>query len=710
MKRKKRIDRQIVRPPKEDRPGPSAATDSAERQPTEEALRRSEARLRAILDAAVDGIITIDDRGLIESVNHAAEKLFGYAARELIGRNVSLLMPSPHREAHDSYLANYHYTGERKIIGISREVAGLRKDGSTFPLELAVSEVEFGGRRTFTGIVRDITERRRAEQRRQLQYAVARLLADARAREEVVPKLLQAIATGLDWEVGEFWEPDATAGKLRAVHHWHAPSRSLATFVKHSRARRFALFDGLPGRVLRRRRPDWIANLANDSQFVRRREAARAGLRSALAFPILAHDRVLGAMAFLSREVAAPDEDLLQALTALGSQIGLFMERIRLEENLRRSEANLAQAQAIAQVGSYEAEWPIEGPFRWSAEMFRILGLDPAAGALAPEVYLKRCVHPDDRARVQAATHKTHFKGEAYDLHYRIVRPDGAVRHVHSVAKPLCDATGKCVRIVGTLADITDRRLLEEEILGISDREQSRIAQDLHDNLCQHLAGIEFRLLGLKQKLAGESTAQAAETGELAKLVREAIEQTRTLARGLSPVMLEPEGLMNGLHELAVSTEHTYRISCLFNCPASVFIHNNAVATHLYRIAQEAIHNAIRHGKARFIVINLFTQNDRTVLGVKDDGLGFSTVPHNHKGMGLRVMQYRADMVGGSLVVQHDPDGGTSVICSLRAEPAPESGPTETKPQTGKPPATIRPAPARRVRRGKKRKDRARPC
>jgi len=137
---------------------------NTERQPAGAALRDSEQRLRAILETAVEGIITIDERGTIESVNPAAEKLFGYRASEALGQNISLLMPSPYREQHDRYLSHYRDTGERKIIGIGREVSGQRKDGSVFPLELAVSEVRLAGRRIFTGFVRDISRRKQAEQ------------------------------------------------------------------------------------------------------------------------------------------------------------------------------------------------------------------------------------------------------------------------------------------------------------------------------------------------------------------------------------------------------------------------------------------------------------------------------------------------------------------------------------------------------------------
>jgi PAS domain S-box-containing protein len=120
-------------------------------------------RLRAILETAVEGIITIDERGIVESMNPAAEQIFGYLAIEVIGKNVSLLMPSPYREAHDEYLGNYLRTGRAKIIGLGREVVGRRKDGGVFPMDLAVSEVQLRERRLFTGFIRDITERKKAE-------------------------------------------------------------------------------------------------------------------------------------------------------------------------------------------------------------------------------------------------------------------------------------------------------------------------------------------------------------------------------------------------------------------------------------------------------------------------------------------------------------------------------------------------------------------
>lgn len=153
------------------------------RQSAETAFRDSEERLRAILETAVEGIITIDECGIVESMNRAAEKIFGYNAPEVVGKNVRVLMPSPYREEHDTYLANYRRTGRAKIIGIGREVVGQRKDGSVFPMDLAVSEVKLADKRLFTGFVRDITERKRAEEKL---AELARTLAEKNKELETV--------------------------------------------------------------------------------------------------------------------------------------------------------------------------------------------------------------------------------------------------------------------------------------------------------------------------------------------------------------------------------------------------------------------------------------------------------------------------------------------------------------------------------------------
>ena len=149
---------------------------NSERARSAKEAESREATLSTILNTSVDGIITIDEEGLITAANPAAEKMFGYATEGMIGANIAMLMPSPYREKHDGYLASYQETGKRNIIGVGREVSGLHRDGTVFPIELSVSEMTLGNRKMFTGIVRDITQRRQAdEQLRLLSTAIADL-------------------------------------------------------------------------------------------------------------------------------------------------------------------------------------------------------------------------------------------------------------------------------------------------------------------------------------------------------------------------------------------------------------------------------------------------------------------------------------------------------------------------------------------------------
>jgi two-component system, LuxR family, sensor kinase FixL len=338
-----------------------------ERKRSDDALSESEAKSRAILDTTVDGIVTIDAWGTIESFNPAAERIFGYAAEEVIGENVNVLMPTPYKEDHDGYLKAYRETGRRKIIGIGREVVGRRKDGSTFPLDLSVSEVGLDGRRIFTGIVRDITERRR----------------------------------------------------------------------------------------------------------------------------------------------------------------------------------------------------------------------------------------------------------------------------------------------------------LEQEILETSEQERRRIGQDLHDGLGQMLTGIGLISRNLARKLRENGYFGAGEAEEITDLIREADQHARGLARGLVPVELDAAGLATALQRLAFNAERLFGIQCVFEEIHSPLLHDNTAATHLYRIAQEAVSNAVKHGRASRVVLRLASADDQVRLRVQDDGVGFPDVLEENQGMGVRIMHHRARIIGATLEIRRADEGGTVLTCTL---------------------------------------------
>jgi signal transduction histidine kinase len=218
--------------------------------------------------------------------------------------------------------------------------------------------------------------------------------------------------------------------------------------------------------------------------------------------------------------------------------------------------------------------------------------------------------------------------------------------------------------IANVLAAVIDRRQLEEELLAISGREEQRIGQDLHDGVCQQLAGIEFRNSVLVQ-LAKDEEAKA-EAILIGELIRDANRQARFLAKGLSPVELDANGLMSALEELTSNASKLFNIFCRFECPRPVLVGDNTVATHLYRIAQEAITNAVKHGQARCIVVSLSDSVGHLKLRIWNDGAEFLADARAKGGLGLRIMQYRAEMIGATLKISSANGKGTTVACTFK--------------------------------------------
>lgn len=208
-----------------------AETTTGISPPAPDGQAANAARMAALLEAAVDTIICIDERGHIQVVNPAAEKLFGYPASELIGKNVSLLMPSPYREGHDGYLMRYLTTGEKRIIGIGREVLGQRRDGTTFPMDLSVAEADVGADRIFVGIIRDISERKRAEATlRQSHEDLVRVAADLHAKNEEIRTMTQQL-----WQAAKL----ASVGELAAsvAHELNNPLATITLRIESVLAR-----------------------------------------------------------------------------------------------------------------------------------------------------------------------------------------------------------------------------------------------------------------------------------------------------------------------------------------------------------------------------------------------------------------------------------------------------------------------------------------
>jgi two-component system, LuxR family, sensor kinase FixL len=239
------------------------------------------------------------------------------------------------------------------------------------------------------------------------------------------------------------------------------------------------------------------------------------------------------------------------------------------------------------------------------------------------------------------------------------VKPNGERCLIEFSSAKLAADLNLCI-----LRDITERRNLEREIQEISEREQRRLGQDLHDGIGQTMTGIAFLAKVLQQKLMAKAIEEAEAAGNIAALINQALAETRRLSRGLCPVVLDNNDIEAALEQLAENLRSLFSVRCELHCDPEVVIADNAVAVHLYRIAQEAATNAIKHGRARNVLLSLTGNGPRVVLKIKDDGAGFPPAPKS-KGMGLRVMHHRARIIGATLSMRQPKEGGITVTCSV---------------------------------------------
>jgi PAS domain S-box-containing protein len=341
-------------------------------------------------------------------------------------------------------------------------------------------------------------------------------------------------------------------------------------------------------------------------------------------------------------------------IEAIAAQAAGAIARIRAEEALRESETRLRAIITGAPVLLFAVDQ--DGIIRFEdGQGLKALGAtrDANVGHSVMEVYAHLPTILENARRA--------LRGEAFEA---IVEAGPTI--FDCWYSPTRDKDGKSTGYIGVATNISERHNLERQLLEISDREHARIGQDLHDGLCQHLVSLAFDANSLQGQLAAARRPEAPTARRIADYLDRAITETRQLSRGLFPVRMEKEGLPSALEELARATCERFGIPCRFFSKGPARVKNSSVATHLYRIAQEAVTNAVKHSRATKLSISLRARADHFELRVEDDGAGFSLATRRKAtGMGLYIMEYRARTIGGTLRINPRRRGGTQVSCCV---------------------------------------------
>jgi len=635
----------------------SVARDVTDRKCAEDTLRDSEARFRTICETSPLGIIFTDLNLNTVYSNEAQQRICGFSALEQAGQNWRVAI---HPEDLERVIREWQEI-RRTTRSFRSERRYRHKDGKIVWAGLTAAPIrDKTGVRGYVGIVEDITERKRSEEE----------VRESEAKQRLFLQHAPASIAVLDAQ----------------MHYVTTSQRWLSDF-------------GLQGQILRgRSHYDVLPEIPERWKEIHRRCLAGA-VERAEEDPF---ERADGRVQWLRWEIRP-----WYAGSGVVGGLIIFCEDITkrkiAESALAENRERLDLALASAKIATFE--WDIVNNRRkWDANVHRLLGTDPATFAGSAEEFF-RIIHPDDRESMRQALAGAIEMG-TLETEYRAVLPDGAIRHVASRGNVHRDASGRAVRMTGITWDITarkqaeeeirmlnqelesrvvertselqaavgalemqiaERQRLEREILEISEREKSRVGQDLHDGLCQTLAGIGFLARALQRNLEEEKLpvgTAVAKADTIANLLKEAINEARGLAAGMYPVNIEEYGLAPALEKLAADTAQRFRINCKFKCAESVVLADTRAAAHLYRITQEAVSNAIRHGGAGLVQISLGTAGGQITLKIEDDGMG-QLKDMEPTGMGLKTMNYRARSIGGSLDIWQRPPHGIAVVCSF---------------------------------------------
>ena len=589
---------------------------------TKKELKASEAKYRGVFAAESDALFLVDaEDGSILEVNDATCSLYGYERDEILTlkmwdvsaepeETVSKVKELPHRIP-----LRYHK----------------KKDGTVFPVEISLSTLSLGGRRIMIGAVRDISDRKRVED--ELRALTESLEDMVRKRTADLERSKIRYQDMMDLLPGMAFETD-TRGVLTYVN-----SQVVDTFgYDRDEIVGSATCDILVTDI---DRPTFVSELSGAASHMSIRIGEYAGIRKdGLEFPILV--RISGMK------------------QKLGGIRGVIMDLTEIRRVERALVASEEKYRSLFE-GSRDALF-IAGPdgsIREVNNSFRMLLGYPEDSDLTAMRIQSFCADVRQRKRLQREIAET---GGVADYAVKLRRNDGSgVECFISVTTKYSNGT---VGYEGSIRDISERQMLQREVMSISAAEQARIGQDLHDSLGQLLTGIALKSKSLANFLEGKSLPGAEDATRVVDLTNEAVVQARNLARNLLSADIDHGGICAWLQDFSSRVELLYGVSCTFAYVPENIGMDRVIAHEFYRIAHEASMNAIKHGKASSVSISLHRKDHVTALRIEDNGVGFSNAKRTD-GIGLRLMNYRAQSIGASLEIHDTGQGGTVVECVL---------------------------------------------
>lgn len=424
------------------------------------------------------------------------------------------------------------------------------------------------------------------------------------------------------------------------------------------------------GRAIRQGRPIVCQNVLADPHFADwRDDAVRRGYASTLALPLVLEAEVFGVLNIYSDEPEDFDEAEVRLLEQMAEDLAFGIGVLRTRRERAEAERELQRtAELLDRI--FDNVHMLIACLDTDFNFVRVNQAYARAGKQEPDWFVGKNhfdLYPHtENEQIFREVLRT---GEPYVVFEKPFtytgRSERGLTYWDWSLRPVHDRDGQISGLVLTLVDVTERKRLEKLVLEASDREAERIGQDLHDTLGQRLAAMSYRCENLAHELAEADRPEASTAEELTDMARQTVREARALSHGLSPVKPGAEGLADALRNLAETTADVFDVPCEFDYPAPVPIRDGSTATHLFRIAQEAVNNAIRHARPSRITLRLTRDADAVSLAIADDGVGMSKASEGRTGMGLQTMRHRSNLVGGECRIEPGDDGGTVVRCRV---------------------------------------------